>query len=83
MTDNLSPQLTPEQRVVEILKDRLPIDLHHYQYQELAAEILSSLTTEDEPIAGVTFGDGEFVPIEDESIMQWIAEQLSQQEDNE
>ena len=39
-------------------------------------------TTEDEPIAGVTFGDGEFVPIEDESIMQWIAEQL-QQEDSE
>ena len=74
---------TPEQRVVEILKDRLPIDLHHYQYQELAAEILSSLTTEDEPIAGVTFGDGEFVPIEDESIMQWIAEQLPEQEDNE
>ena len=42
--------ITPEQRVAEILKDRLPIDMHHYQYQELAAEILSSLTTEDEEI---------------------------------
>ena len=40
---------TPEQRVVEILKDRLPIDMHHYQYQELAAEILNVNTTEDEP----------------------------------
>ena len=30
------------------------------------------------PVAGVTFGDGEFVPIEDESIMQWIAEQLEE-----
>ena len=44
--------------------------------------VLNANTTEDEPIAGVTFGDGEFVPIEDESIMQWIAEQL-QQEDSE
>ena len=42
--------LTPEQRVIEILKDRLPIDMHHYQYQELAAEILTALTEpEDEP----------------------------------
>ncbi len=44
-------------------------------YNELV-EILNSLT--DEPKAGVTFSDGEFVPIEDETIMQWIAEQIEE-----
>ena len=38
----MNEKLTPEQRVIEILKDRLPIDMHHYQYQELAAEILTA-----------------------------------------
>ena len=43
-------KLTPEQRVIKILKDRLPIDMHHYQYQELAEEILTANTEpEDEP----------------------------------
>ena len=42
----MNEKLTAEQRVVEILKDRLPIDMHHYQYQELAEEIL---TTNTEP----------------------------------
>lgn len=32
-------------------------------------------------VAGVTFGDGEFVPIEDESLMQLIAEQLQPEEE--
>ena len=46
----MNENLTAEQRVIEILKDRLPIDMHHYQYQELAAEILTALTEpEDEP----------------------------------
>ena len=40
-------KLTPEQRVIEILKDRLPIDMHHYQYQALAEEILTATTEED------------------------------------
>jgi len=41
-------------------------------------KIFNSLVSEN--VVGVTFSDGEFVPIEDESIMQWIAEQLDQKE---
>ena len=33
-------------------------------------------TSESKVIPGVLFSDGEFVPIKDDSIMQWIAEQL-------
>ena len=47
-------ELTPEQLVIKILKDRLPIDMHHYQYQELAEEILTANTEpEDECICNL------------------------------
>ena len=50
-------KLTPEQRVIKILKDRLPIDMHHYQYQELAEEILTAHTEPENLTLDVDKGD--------------------------
>ena len=41
-----------------------------------AGKVYKNAQPESKVIPGVLFSDGEFVPIEDDSIMQWIAEQL-------
>ena len=48
-----------------------------WPYEKIA--VLDNAQPKNEVIPGVLFSDGEFVPIEDDSIMQWIAEQLPEE----